>query len=119
MALRTFLDSAGNEWLAFDVVPREDERRHLSRRSPDESPTAADDRRDDDRRFTVGGRSPLVTAVAEGWLCFEHGTDRRRLFPIPADWQRCTDAELEAFCHAARPVRREATNLEETLQAEP
>jgi hypothetical protein len=108
MALRSFLDSAGNEWQAFDVVPRADERRRLDRRSPEDRRLTPEDRRDADRRLTVGWRSPLASRVAEGWLCFERGTDRRRLSPIPADWSRCTDAQLDAYCHSARPVHRDS-----------
>lgn len=110
MAHRTFVDSAGKEWLAFDVVPRPDERRRVDRRCPDEARSDAEDRRDLDRRLTVGGRSPLATAVAEGWLCFERDSDRRRLCPIPEHWMRRTDAELEAYCQSARPVRRDLEN---------
>ena len=79
MAFRTFLDSAGNEWQAFDVVPRADERRRVDRRSPEERRANPEDRRDGDRRLTVGGRSPLASGVAAGWLCFERNGDRRRL----------------------------------------
>jgi hypothetical protein len=113
MALRTFLDSAGNEWLAFDVVPRADERRRFNRRALDEARSENQDRRDEDRRLTVGGRSPLASAVADGWLCFERGADRRRLCPIPATWPRCSDAELEAYCQSARRIPLQSAALDE------
>jgi hypothetical protein len=104
MALRSFMDSAGNEWQAFDVVPRSNERRNYERRlSDDRATTTAADRREGDRRVTVGGRTSMV--VGQGWLCFQRGTDRRRLSPIPDDWQRLSDAELDALCRTARPVR--------------
>lgn len=115
MALRTFLDSAGNEWLAFDVVPRADERRRFDRRSPDEARSDVEDRRDLDRRLTVGGRSLLASSVSDGWLCFERGADRRRLCPIPENWNRLSDAELEAHCQSARPVRRVSENSVQPL----
>ena len=108
MALRTFLDSVGNEWQAFDVVPRADERRRLARRSPEKPKSEPEDRRDADRRLTIGGRSALATGVADGWLCFEGGRERRRLCPIPSGWSRCTDEQLAAYCHSARPVRRDS-----------
>ena len=116
MALRSFLDSAGNEWQAFDVVPRADERRRFDRRTPAERRTETADRRDTDRRLTVGGRSPLASGVADGWLCFERGTERRRLCPIPPGWSRCTDEQLDAYCHSARPVRRDSIIERETPQ---
>ena len=149
MAIRTFLDSAGNEWQAFDVVPRADERRRLDRRSdylrhperpeaprhpertdylrhPERSEGSAaqparlskpEDRRDADRRLTIGGRSPLASGVADGWLCFERGDERRRLSPIPPGWSRCTDEQLEAYCQSARPVRRESIIDREPCQS--
>jgi hypothetical protein len=117
MALRTFLDSAGNEWQAFDVVPRADERRRLDRRSPQTPRLDPEDRRDVDRRLTIGGRSPLASGVADGWLCFERGNERRRLWPIPAGWSRCTDEQLAAYCHSARPVRPESIIDREPCQS--
>lgn len=116
MAFRTFLDRAGNEWQAFDVVPRKDERRHYDRRSgqqgePDES--GEDDRRDEhDRRLTVGGGGLLGSS--QGWLVFERGDERRRLAPIPAGWDRCSDQELDAYRETAQQVRIEAPTLAES-----
>jgi hypothetical protein len=109
MALRTFVDSAGNEWQVFDVVPRATERRSQNRRST-KAEALEEERRDRDRRLTVGGRSGLNPSVAQAWLTFEHDADRRRLSPIPAGWQRSTDAELEEYCRAARAVRRESAS---------
>jgi hypothetical protein len=117
MTLRAFLDSTGNEWLAFDVIPRADERRRLDRRAFEAMQSQTDDRRYADRRFTVGGRSPLASGVADGWLCFERGAERRRLRPIPQGWTRCSDLELASYCQSARPVRRDAENTRETSQA--
>jgi hypothetical protein len=116
MALRIFTDSNGGEWHAFDVVPRADERRRYDRRSPAEQRALEGERRDADRRLTVGGRSPLVNSVSDGWLCFERGIDRRRLSPIPDDWRKCTDQQLEAYCHSARPVHRRAASLERSTE---
>ncbi|HEY9229738.1 MAG TPA: hypothetical protein VIP11_24015 [Gemmatimonadaceae bacterium] len=103
MSLRTFLDSAGNEWQAFDVIPRADERRSYDRRNSDESDGEVQDRRDSDRRLTVGGAGGMTGS--EGWLVFERANERRRLSPIPANWTRLSDAQLEACRRAARLVR--------------
>jgi hypothetical protein len=119
MALRTFLDSAGNEWQAFDVVPRADERRRLDRRSPEERRATDSNRRDGDRRLTVGGRSLLASGVADGWLCFERNGDRRRLCPIPVGWLHCPDADLDGYCQSARPVRRTHQALSNLLSPTP
>jgi hypothetical protein len=107
MALRTFIDSAGQEWQAFDVVPRDLERRRYDRRSTDAAgDDDSDERRERDRRVTVGRASRRLGGSDAGWLCFEHGDDRRRLSPIPADWSRADDAQLEQYCRTARPVKR-------------
>lgn len=102
MSFRTFVDSAGQEWQAYDVVPRAEERRHYDRRSGEVQIEDSDERREQDRRLTIGGREYLSST---SWLAFETGTERRRLSPIPEDWARCDDAQLEAYCRDARPVR--------------
>jgi hypothetical protein len=116
MSLRSFVDSGGNEWQVFDVVPRADERRYAERREIGRSAHRAagnatvpagvisDDRRDGERRMTVGELARLST-IAGGWLCFERGADRRRLTPIPGDWRRCTESCLEGYCRQALTTR--------------
>lgn len=103
MSLRTFTDSNGQKWEAYDVVPRTEERRRYDRRSAETKIDPTDERRDTDRRVTVGG-TELITSKA-GWLCFDSHDERRRLTPIPADWTRCDEAKLEAYCREARPAR--------------
>jgi len=106
MGLRTFIDSLGREWNAFDVVPRDQERRLRDRRGVDENDPLDDRRGENDRRLTIGGQSLLANQASEGWLCFERGVDRRRLTPIPTDWEQCTDQQLETYCSRAKPVHR-------------
>jgi hypothetical protein len=106
MSLRAFLDSGGNEWHVFDVVPRTGERRNQERRAVASAEQARGDRRDVDRRLGVGGVPRALAINSQGWLCFERGTDRRRLSPIPGDWSRCPDETLESSCRRAQPVRR-------------
>lgn len=112
MALRQFTDSSGQEWDAFDVVPRENERRHVERRGSTSTDQAevddSEERRETDRRLTIGGRVHLHSGIGAGWLCFENDTERRRLAPIPENWLSASDAELEAYCNAARPVQKSA-----------
>ncbi|HEY4133312.1 MAG TPA: hypothetical protein VGM50_22025 [Gemmatimonadaceae bacterium] len=103
MSLRTFTDSSGTQWEAYDVVPRAEERRRYDRRSGETKAELAEERRDTDRRLTVG-RSEHMASKA-GWLCFERHEERRRLTPIPEDWRTCDDATLEAYCRQARPAR--------------
>jgi len=103
MSLRTFTDSHGQEWEAYDVVPRTEERRRYDRRSAEMKAEEDEDRRDTDRRVTVGGSDHIASKA--GWLCFESHDERRRLTPIPEDWARCDEVKLEAYCREARPAR--------------
>src|ERR1043165_3061867 len=81
MSLRTFVDSSGREWQAYDVVPREEERRHYDRRSGEFQSELrgephvddTDERREGDRRLTVGGRERIP---AKSWLTFEGEGER-------------------------------------------
>jgi hypothetical protein len=40
-------------------------------------------------------RTQLKGTWQQGWLCFDSGTQKRRLSPIPEDWQRLTDDDLK------------------------
>jgi len=104
MSLRVFVDSSGNEWHVFDVVPRTGERRSQDRRASEASEEASAERRESDRRLAIGNVGKLST-ISEAWLCFEQGAERRRLSPIPGDWSRCTEEALEDYCRRARPAR--------------
>lgn len=102
MAHRQFSDSAGVEWVAYDVVPRAEERRTRHRRAVERSPEESVERRVEDRRVTVGGTRPV--RLTQGWVCFEAEGARRRLQPIPANWHTLPDAELSQLLARARPA---------------
>lgn len=112
MALREFTDSAGQSWEAFAVIPREHERRHYDRRSDAVHLDESEERREGDRRITVGHTSSRLDA--HGWLCFQHRDERRRLAPIPDDWTRCDEAQLQTYLESARPVRRLSSHAPRT-----
>lgn len=42
---------------------------------------------------------------SEGWLCFESGTERRRLARFPQDWDRLPDKELLRLVKSAHTVQ--------------
>ena len=105
MGYRSFKDSAGVEWEAWDVIPQLAERRVDDRRQA-RQPIRFRDRRALERRVISSRRAVMAPGLIDGWLCFEGPTEKRRLSPIPADWTRCADEELEAYCLQARPVRR-------------
>ena len=104
MAYRTFVDSNGLEWQTWDVLPRGAERRIAERRVSFES-VSFPERRRGNRRTVQGRWTPLTSGLRDGWLCFESVQGRRRLLPVPADWEECSARELEGYCRSASPVR--------------
>ena len=106
MGYRIFRDSTGTEWQTWDVIPRLSERRMGERRVAVAIAPRVERRRLAERRERTGGRPMLSAGLDAGWLCFEASVDKRRLTPIPADWERCPADQLEAYCRAARPALR-------------
>jgi hypothetical protein len=77
MALRSLIDSKGRGWRVWDVVPSQ----------------------------SLGREDDTLTPGLEGgWLCFEHGEEKRRLSPIPEGWEEADAERLEAYLVAAAPV---------------
>lgn len=105
MGYRIFVDSDGVEWQAWDVMPKAVERRFSDRRVSREAVSFAERRRAADRRQVQGRWTPLTTGLRDGWLCFDASGRRRRLTPIPADWEDCGFDALESYCRLAIPVR--------------
>lgn len=81
MAVRTFETPDGTRWNVWEVIPA----------------------RVSDFRSTQG--SHLPRDLADGWLCFDCGTEKRRLAPLPANWHARSDDELRFWWRAAVPVR--------------
>jgi hypothetical protein len=107
MGYRIFRDSAGTEWQTWDVVPRLAERRAGERRvAVSAVKPRVERRRLRERRVRVGRRPMLSSGLDGGWLCFEAPEEKRRLTPIPADWERCPTTRLEEYCRSAKPALR-------------
>lgn len=104
MAYRVFMDSDGVEWQAWDVLPKAVERRIGTRRVCRE-PMTFGERRRVERRQVEGRWTPLTSGLRDGWLCFDASGIRRRLMPIPLNWESCGQPELEGYCRSATPVR--------------
>lgn len=99
MPHRQFRDRSDISWEVWDVHPLEVARRLVGQNGePDDSV----------RRRT---RSSVARDLVSGWLCFESTHGKRRLSPIPPDWDRLTDEQLQELCSRAKtaPVRRTAT----------
>jgi hypothetical protein len=108
MALRGF-EQGGVLWQVWSVIPgtRHDaeRRRGEDRRSPD--PVFR--YRGPDRREAADRRSAAVTvsaAFSAGWLVFQAPHERRRLAPIPRDWEALSNDDLARLCERATPVPR-------------
>ncbi|HYW11247.1 MAG TPA: hypothetical protein VE871_04800 [Longimicrobium sp.] len=80
MAVRTFESPDGATWSVWEVIPG----------------------RVSDFRSSVG--SHLPRELAHGWLCFDCGTQKRRLAPLPANWHERTDEDFRFWLRAAVPV---------------
>ena len=107
MAFREFTDEAGAQWAVYDVTPRIEDRRGDDRRLAD-TPASDEERRQQDRRLAV--RSSRPVRLTKSWLCFECGDERRRLQPVPAQWQQLPDAELVKLLARATVARRPIEN---------
>lgn len=130
MAVRSFTDGEGAQWTVWAVRPETRERRHgEERRSgrdrreeaaarlaappavPGDRRATPDRRATSERRLTPRSRAVIIPALEQGWLCFEANRERRRLAPIPPDWEGCDLATLAAYHRRAtlsRPSSRSA-----------
>jgi hypothetical protein len=109
MAYRTFVDANGCYWQAWDSQPTKVERRvtQNDRRNLKRFPWNGTERRKGlDRRTISQRRITLAEGYGSGWLTFESLAEKRRLIPIPAGWEACTQAELRVFCQNARRIAK-------------
>jgi hypothetical protein len=87
--LRGFTDDGGTEWRVWQILPAP-----LDTQQP-----AADVM----TRMSLNG-----TPFANGWLCFESASEKRRLAPIPEGWEFLDVPVLKELCARAQlvPMRR-------------
>lgn len=86
--LREFKDANGTHWRVWDVYPYSGS---SSRSSTDPAGT-----------FSAFPSREL----SEGWLVFECEKEKRRLAPIPPEWETCETCTLEEFCGRAGYITR-------------
>jgi hypothetical protein len=62
-------------------------------------------------------RATLSGEYEKGWLTFESPLSRRRLAPVPTEWEVAPPDRLELMCRAASDVltRIRATSADESL----
>jgi hypothetical protein len=82
MATRTFVAPDGMVWQAWNVDPTE----HAD--------------------WPAHARGHLPPALANGWICFESASEKRRLHPVPSGWEESSEVELWGYCSSAEPVRQ-------------
>jgi hypothetical protein len=87
MTHRKIKDGVGRAWDVWEVYPSAVEQR-MSGEYPavPNSDSSAPEKRE--------VRIRVPSALQNGWLAFQSGTDRRRLTPIPERWVTLTDEEL-------------------------
>lgn len=114
MAHRTFVDTVGVPWQVWEVRPQWTDRRTSGERrvhsldDDDVDPPVLERRRNLDRRKGDGvnlRRVKLSEGFSGGWLIFESERERRRLSPIPSDWENVPAEQLSALCSRATPPR--------------
>jgi hypothetical protein len=94
MDTRTFVDVLGAEWQVWEVYPRLVERRMMRERR-----TAR--RGSDERRHLAVGR-PTIPRILGGWLAFQNKHERRRVTPVPDEWEDLSDRALQALLAHSR-----------------
>lgn len=88
MTHRKIKDGDGRAWDVWEVYPSAVEQR-MSGEYPAAPGGAVTPKRD--RREV---RILVPSALQDGWLAFQAGSDRRRLAPIPENWIELDDEEL-------------------------
>jgi len=109
MGYRTFVDKDGAYWQVWDSQPTKAERRTAmaDRRKPTLFPwREIAPRSGQDRRLYTQRRITLAEGYGSGWLTFESLTEKRRLLPIPHQWEEMSQAELRALCEKSKRIAK-------------
>jgi hypothetical protein len=94
MTHRKIKDGMGKAWDVWEVYPSA-----VEQRMSGEYPAAPSGDGPATERREVRIRVP--SALQDGWLAFQAGTDRRRLAPIPGNWIALSEYELIALLERA------------------
>jgi hypothetical protein len=111
MNYRTFVDSQGIRWEVWLVLPAAAERRDEKRRAIRDRRVSTRDRAGErrlapDRRKYRHRGMGVAPGFANGWLCFESDDEKRRLAPVPVEWENADAEGLETLLRAAKRVVR-------------
>ena len=106
MALRDLTDDDGRPWQVWESRPGRAPSNSAQERYFEAQPAAAGE---NPSRFTPGR--------SEGWLTFRSGSDRRRLSPIPDNWEEADEVALRRYLAAADVIPPTGGRVD--VQAEP
>ena len=109
MNYRTFDDYLGRRWEVWQTNPADSELRQLERRRGSDRrrgkrADSPERRVSNERRVSAISGFPAVPQLQGGWLCFEREgpeKERKRLAPIPENWDKADDMTLAALCNFA------------------
>jgi hypothetical protein len=104
MAYRTFVDNRNTYWQTWDVRPERMERRSMERRRGESGDWKGPERRTTDRRRLDQRRIVLDNGLGSGWLVFESKSEKKRLSPIPKNWETSSESDLRSLCEKAKVV---------------
>ena len=90
MTHRKIKDGDGKSWDIWEVYPSA-----VEQRMSGEYPAAPSADGSNAERREVRIRVP--SALEQGWLAFQAGTERRRLAPIPENWNKLGEMALLAL----------------------
>lgn len=102
--MREFIDLNGSRWVVWEVHPMLAERRHGA---PDTRPHPRVERRAHDRP-----RAQVRAEYSDGWLVFECATERRRVAPIPHEWEALAEHALAELCERGERAPRSRRLIE-------
>jgi hypothetical protein len=97
IGIRKYSDQKGRPWLVWKTSPTFSPARSGSeRRKLLARPQTRERRLLAERRGVV----PPPDWI-NGWLCFEGEEEKRRLAPVPEEWEVCSEEQLDRYCQMA------------------
>jgi hypothetical protein len=114
MGYRTFVDRDGFYWQVWDTQSSRMERRLRGSDRRNHKPfqwKGAERRAGIDRRTTSQRRITLSDGYGGGWLTFESLQEKRRLTPVPPQWENLSQAELRMMCEKAKRISKNEDSL--------
>lgn len=114
MPHRTVRDAGGVAWEVWEVRPAWAERRVAPRRAesgPELRSTSTEHRSGRDRRQVEESRPRVGQGLEGGWLVFSSAHEKRRLTPIPPEWEALEDERLVDLSLNATSVPKQRRRL--------